>query len=337
MKPLLVVDEVFKKHDMGAGHPECPERISVLFDMLEDEDLWDKFDEIDLREPTEEEILLVHSREHLERIRATDGKRVVLDPDTVTSPDSYKTALLAVGSSLNMIDLFIKKGEGSGFAIIRPPGHHAERDRAMGFCLFNNIAVCAEYAVKNGVQKVAIVDWDLHHGNGTQWIFWERCDVLYISLHRYPYYPGTGDIGERGGGKGESATVNIPLPQGCGDEEYVWCFENIIIPVLERFKPELLLVSAGFDPHIDDPLGDMKVTERGFSFFAFLLQELCKSERIGGPFYLLEGGYSLSGLKESVKGVLNVLRGEKPGRVRGSINVALKSKFLKALSDYWRI
>lgn len=337
MKPLLVADEVFERHNPGPGHPESPQRVRVLLDMIEDEGFYEKFEKVPLREASEEEILLVHSKEHFERVKSADGKRVVFDPDTSTSPDSYRTALLAVGSCLNMIDAFLENKSEYGFAIVRPPGHHAERGRAMGFCLFNNVAICAEYAVKKGVGKVAIVDWDLHHGNGTQWIFWDRPDVLYISLHRYPYYPGTGEITETGEGRGRGATVNIPLPGGCGDEEYAWCFLNIVMPVLNKYKPELLFVSAGFDPHIDDPLGDMQVTERGFSYFAYLLKDFCKKEGCGGPFFILEGGYSLSGLRDSVEGVLRVLCGEKPEEIKGVINDFLKAKFTKALLDYWKV
>lgn len=333
----VVADKVFENHLPSYGHPESPERITALLKMLEEKELISKMKRIPLRKAEDEEILLVHTKSHFERIRATDGKNVYLDPDTSTSPDSFQTSLFAVGSCLNMMGEFLKGNIKTGFALIRPPGHHAESDRAMGFCLFNNIAIIAEYCIKNGLDRIAIVDWDLHHGNGTQWAFWTRRNVLYISIHRWPYYPGTGSLKEVGEGDGRGYTVNIPLPGGCDNMVYAGCFEEIIAPIIKYYSPGVILVSAGFDPYIDDPLGDMRVTAEGFGAMTQILLDLAKETGAGGPFLFLEGGYSINGLTISIEKIFRVLLGEERVSIKGLIPPYIREPFLATFRVFWKI
>jgi acetoin utilization deacetylase AcuC-like enzyme len=333
----VVADKIFENHIPSYGHPESPERVRAINDMLKEKGIISKLKQIPLRKAEKEEITLIHTESHFNRIKSTDGRSVYLDADTSTSPDSFQTALFAVGSSLNMIDEFMKGNIKRGFALIRPPGHHAESDRAMGFCLFNNIAIAGEYCIKKGMERVAIVDWDLHHGNGTQWAFWTRRDVLYISTHRWPYYPGTGSLKEVGEGEGRGYTVNLPLPGGADDSVYSGCFEEIIVPIIRNYSPDIILVSAGFDPHIDDPLGDMRVTEKGFGAMTQMLVELAEEIGAGGPFLFLEGGYSIKGLTESVEMVFRVLLKEERISLRGSIPGYLREPFLSTFRVFWKI
>lgn len=332
-----VVDPRFERHFMGEGHPESPERIRVLNRMLEEKGLLSKIKKVPLRKAEADEICLIHTRRYFEEIKSTQGKTVYLDPDTSTSPDSFETALYAVGSVLNMLDEFLNGNARYGFALIRPPGHHAESNRAMGFCLFNNVAIGAEYCIQKGLERVAIVDWDVHHGNGTQWAFWTRRDVLYISLHRYPYYPGTGSLKEIGEGEGRGYNINIPLPAGSDDEIYMGCFELIICPIIKQFSPDLILISAGFDPHIHDPLGGMKVTENGFGAMTQIMMETAKEVGAGGPFLLLEGGYSLKGLSESVAKVFSALLGEERFSIKGYIPPYFREPLLEVIRFLWKI
>ncbi len=333
----VVADKIFENHLPSYGHPESPERVRALNEMLKEKGLISKLKSIPLRKAEEEEILLIHTKFHFNRIKGTDGRSVYLDTDTSTSADSFQTALFAVGSSLNMMEEFIKGNIKRGFALIRPPGHHAESDRAMGFCFFNNIAIVAEFCIRNGMERVAIIDWDLHHGNGTQWAFWTRSDVLYISTHRWPYYPGTGSLREVGEGEGRGYTVNIPLPGGSDDMVYVGCFEEIIAPVIRNYRPDIILVSAGFDPFIDDPLGDMRVTSEGFGRMAEIIVEVADEIGAGGPFLLLEGGYSIKGLTESVEKVFRVLLGEEKISMKGMIPPYLREPLLSTFRVFWKI
>ena len=333
----IIADKIFENHLPSYGHPESPERVRAINEMLKEKGIISKLKQIPLRKANEEEILLIHTKSHFNRIKSTEGKSVYLDPDTSTSPDSFQTALFAVGSSLNMIDEFMKGNIKRGVALIRPPGHHAESDRAMGFCLFNNIAIVGEYCIKKGMERVAIIDWDLHHGNGTQWAFWTRRDVLYISTHRWPYYPGTGSLKEVGEGDGRGYTVNIPLPGGADDAVYLGCFEDVIVPILRNYSPDIILVSAGFDPHIDDPLGDMRVTEEGFGAMAQMLVDVADETGAGGPFLLLEGGYSIKGLTMSVERVFRVLLEEEKISLKGFIPPYLRDPLLSTFRVFWKI
>jgi len=307
VKVGVVRDERYKLHDMGPFHPESPKRLEAIYRSIQD--LGASLQEIPPREATWEELALVHQEAYIDRIARTEGKYVQLDPDTSTCPESYRVALLAAGGVLEAIRWAWQEG-GRAYALIRPPGHHAEPDRAMGFCLFNNVAIGARFAQRSlGVERVLIVDWDLHHGNGTQKAFWEDPTVLYFSTHQYPYYPGTGHYTEVGGGQGRGYTVNCPLRIGHDDLDYANIFRHHLTPIALQFRPQLILVSAGFDPYHRDPLGGMKVTEEGFARLTDILLDIASS--CGCPLVLaLEGGYHVEGLARSVREVLRVLAGE---------------------------
>ncbi len=305
----IVKDERYKDHDMGIYHPENPKRLEVIYNMLHDSDIKGKFYELKPREATKEEICYIHSPDYVDMIAETEGKsHVTLDPDTSTSSKSYRVALLAVGGLCETVKAVIEKNINNGFALIRPPGHHAEKNRAMGFCLFNNVAIAARYAQKNhNIEKVLIVDWDLHHGNGTQHAFENDPTVLYFSTHQYPYYPGTGSLEEIGIEDGKGFTVNIPLSYGYGDAEYSAIYNMLLKPIALEFNPDLILISAGFDIHKDDPLGGMSVTPIGFASITRIIMEIAEQCCNGKVIITLEGGYNLNGLRDSVKAVLKEL------------------------------
>lgn len=310
-KTGIVVDKRYMEHDPGSHHVESPERLRAIYELFEDPDFKDKFVKVEPRQATHEELYWNHTKGHIERIAATAGKAFsCLDPDTRTSETSYDVALLAVGGVFSLIDALFDKKITDGFALVRPPGHHAEADQAMGFCLFNNIALGAHYLINRyGLKKILIVDWDIHHGNGTQHSFYDRSDVLYFSTHQFPYYPGTGNFSETGSGAGEGYTVNVPLPGGQDEGEYTAIFQNILRPVALEYKPEIALVSAGFDIYYKDPLGTMQVTEKGFAGLTRILMDIaeaCCKKRL---LLVLEGGYNVLGQKESVRAVLNELSG----------------------------
>ncbi len=305
-KTGIVKDPIYLKHDMGAYHPESPRRLEVIYQMIDEMDSNYNITQVGPREANEEEICLGHDLAYIRNIASTSGKtRTYLDPDTSTSADSWKAAAMAVGGIFNLIDSLIKGELRNGFALVRPPGHHAENTRAMGFCLFNNIALAARYALNiEGINKVAVVDWDLHHGNGTQNCFYDDPSVLFISMHQYPHYPGSGSLMEAGTGSGEGYTVNIPMPAGAGDPDYLIVFHDLVQPILESYDPDLILVSAGFDAHLSDPLGAMRVTEAGYVEMIRILMNIASKVCSDKLALTLEGGYDLSALRESVKLIL---------------------------------
>jgi acetoin utilization deacetylase AcuC-like enzyme len=239
------------------------------------------------------------------------GTSAQLDPDTAMSPGSYEAALLAAGAGAVAVEEVMAGRASNAFALVRPPGHHAERARAMGFCLFNNVAIAAEIALRHGAKKVLILDWDVHYGNGTQSTFWDRRDVLYLSSHQWPYYPGTGAPTDVGAGEGRGFTVNCALPAGRTDADYGAVFHEIFLPIGLAYAPDLLIVSAGFDPHQNDPLGGMEVTERGFAAMAARVKELAEQVCGGRLVLMLEGGYDLRGLALSVHACAEVLAGRR--------------------------
>jgi len=305
-KPLLTRDARFREHAAGRSHPERPERLEAIDRAIAP--LLPRASEVPARSASDEEILAVHDRAHLERLRSIEGRSGQLDADTYHSPRSAEVARLAGGSAVELA-LRVARGEArSAFALLRPPGHHAETSRAMGFCLLNHIAMAARAVQQQcGIERIAILDWDVHHGNGTQRTFEAERDVLFLSLHQYPFYPGTGGLGEQGHGAGEGSTLNLPMPAGCGDAEYGLAFEEIVLPALLEFRPEMVLVSAGFDAHARDPLGGMRVSTAGFARMAASVRQVVDEVCDGRLMLALEGGYDLEALGETVAAVLDVL------------------------------
>ena len=293
---LILSSPRFAEHTPPPGHPERPERAEV-FDAVAVS--W-RARGAEVREPrlaTDEELARVHTPEHLAQIAATDGRPAMLDPDTFTSPESYEIARLAAGAATEAALHAFRTGE-PALALVRPPGHHAEPDRAMGFCLYNNIAVAAAALRAEGAARVAIVDIDVHHGNGTQAAFYSDPTVLYVSSHQYPYYPGTGAAEETGAGAGRGFTVNLPMEAGAGDAEVEGAYRSVVLPALEAFRPDAMLISAGFDAHERDPLAGLRMTTAGYGRLIGMLDaaaaRLCQ-RRIA---YITEGGYHLQALRD---------------------------------------
>jgi acetoin utilization deacetylase AcuC-like enzyme len=305
----IVIDKEYLRHLPGEDHPERPERIRALLDFTGALDPR-PFAFLPPRAATRAEIELCHESDYVALVESTSKRnRYALDGDTLTCRDSFGVGLLAVGGFLRLLDAIAAGEVANGFALVRPPGHHAMNNRAMGFCLFNTIAIGARYLqLTHGAKRILIVDWDVHHGNGTQAAFYDDPAVLFISTHQFPYYPGTGAIDEIGANAGEGATLNVPLPAGCGDAEYLRVFADVIVPAAKRFEPDWILVSAGFDPHRRDPLGGMAVTEAGFAAMAQMLVECAAGSAGSRIAFLLEGGYDLAALCGSVAAVLDVLQ-----------------------------
>jgi acetoin utilization deacetylase AcuC-like enzyme len=312
----IVRDDRYMDHVMDPGHPESPERLRAIYRMLEEKEMKGRFEPIRPREATRTELLAIHSPEYVDLVASTAGKpHCRLDMDTSTSAQTYEAALLAAGGMMELIKALQEGKVRNGFALVRPPGHHAERQKAMGFCFFNNVAIGATYAIQEfGLERILIVDWDVHHGNGTQNSFYEDRRVLYFSTHRYGFfYPGTGAATEVGRGKGEGFTVNVPISSRADDAVFANYFNSILRPIALEYKPQMVLVSAGFDIHYDDPLGGMEVTPEGFARLTEIVMEIAEATAEGKLVLTLEGGYSVSGESESVKAVLNEL-----SRVSGS-------------------
>jgi len=313
---IVITDRRFLDHDPGAGHPESPARLDAIQTDLARTPVAGVTIEAP-RAATDAEIDAVHSSEHRETMASLAGRSGSLDPDTAISPGSWDAARLAAGAAVEAALATLSGRARNAFALIRPPGHHAEPDGAMGFCLLNNAAIAAEAARRAGAARVLVVDWDVHHGNGTQHMFDDRADVMYMSVHQYPFYPGTGAAREVGSGAGRGATVNCPLPGGQGDADYGAVFHDLFLPVARTFNPELVIVSAGFDAHARDPLAGMRVSERGFAAMASGLAQLA-DETCGGKIALmLEGGYDLSALSASVRATLEVMTGRREDFPKG--------------------
>ena len=304
----------FVEHLTPPGHPERVERAEVM-QVVATEFRRGGGSVIEPRPATDAELGRIHDQAYLDRIRDTAGRATALDPDTFTSPDTYDVALLAAGAVLSGVDHVLDAGRGArALAMVRPPGHHAERDRAMGFCLFNNVAVGAAHARARGLARVAIVDYDVHHGNGTQQAFYDDPGVLFISSHQFPYYPGTGAAGEIGSGvrdhgrSGVGFTANFPLEAGATDADYERVY-GVVVGILRQFQPELILLSAGFDAHGDDPLGGMRLTAPQFgrltALVAVVADECCQGRFVA----VTEGGYDLEAIAASLRSVVGVLDG----------------------------
>src|SRR5262245_61136304 len=302
---ILISSPVFEEHVTPPGHPERPERAHV-FDVVAGD--WTAAGGRTLapRAASVSELVLAHDRGYVEQIMATKGQAVMLDEDTFTSSDSVEIALLAAGATVQAAEHALDRRE-PAFALVRPPGHHAERDRAMGFCLYNNVAVAAASA-RTRVGKVAVVDIDVHHGNRTQWTFYRDPTVLYASTHQFPFYPGTGAANEVGTGEGEGFTLNVPLEAGATDEDYALVYRAAIVPVLEQFRPDLILVSAGYDAHARDPLASMRLSTEGYA--AVVSQLTHCADRLKAPIACVsEGGYELTALAACLEASFAVLDG----------------------------
>ena len=307
----LTYDPIYLKHDTGR-HVENAARLVEIVSLLDKSHLRERLVAIPPQPASVDDLFRVHSIQHISRVEsaAREGGGW-LDADTVISGDSYQVALYAAGGVMSAVDEVVNGEVSSAFALVRPPGHHATHCRAMGFCLFNNIAVAARYALeKHNLNHILIVDFDVHHGNGTQDIFYSDPRVLYFSIHEYPFYPGTGGIRECGEGRAEGTTVNIPLFAGCGDDEYLNVFEKILVPVARRFHPQFIMVSAGYDAHWADSLALMRVSVTGFARMVGILKQLADETCGGCLVFTLEGGYNLQALAFSVKGTLEVLLGK---------------------------
>jgi acetoin utilization deacetylase AcuC-like enzyme len=340
----LIKDDRYMEHNPGAGHPESPDRLRVIHELIDRE-----FSNLPLIPPriaTEGELALVHDPLYIQTVANTEGRtHSRLDPDTALSARSYEIARLAAGGLLQGVDALLNpqsevRNPRSIFAFVRPPGHHAEPDRGMGFCLFNNVAIAAAYAKeKYGLRRILIVDWDLHHGNGTQRAFFDDPGVLFFSSHQYPYYPGSGGFNEVGSGKGEGFTVNAPFPTGFGDAEYLAVYERILKPIALEYKPDMVLVSAGFDPYGKDPLGGMAVTGEGFGGLASLVRDIAEQTCGGNALLTLEGGYSPEGLRNGVRAVLQALLGRPAPAPKNAPSAGIDSVIERIVGihkKYWK-
>jgi acetoin utilization deacetylase AcuC-like enzyme len=301
----LYDDPLFREHDAGPGHPERAARLDAARRGLRNSGLDPELTSLPARRATREELLRVHSARHLDEVAATDGRHHRFDPDTAASPRSYAAASLAAGAVVDAVERVLDGTLDRAFCLVRPPGHHATPDRAMGFCLFNNVAVGAAHALARGLSRVAVLDFDVHHGNGTQDVFWADPRVLYVSSHQFPHYPGTGALGEVGEGSGRGFTVNLPMPAGLGDGEYVETYRTIVGEVGRAFDPQLVLVSVGFDAHRADPLAGMTVTSSGFGALMDACLGVAAGAAGGRLVAVLEGGYDEDAIAASTASVVS--------------------------------
>ncbi len=309
MDTAIVWSKDYELHDTG-GHPEGSDRATEIVNHLRALDLWADLTVVEPRPATVDDLLLVHTEAHVDRVRRiAESGGGEMDHETPVSARSFEIALLAVGGVLTALEQW---DEGRvPFALVRPPGHHATPDRAMGFCLFNNVAIAARKLLAQGMERVAIVDWDVHHGNGTQAAFYDDPRVLFCSLHQWPLYPGSGWSTECGDGDGEGFTVNVPLPVGCDDGDYAGAVEQVVEPIVDQFAPQAVLVSAGFDPHADEPLASLQMSEAGFAAIALRLLSLAQRHCEGCLALALEGGYDRPSTSRSAAAVLAAIRAER--------------------------
>jgi acetoin utilization deacetylase AcuC-like enzyme len=347
-RPVFLVDDpLFDEHRARGYHPERPERLLAARHAVQS--FGSRPDGSTLaplppRDATEDEIARVHTGRYVELLEQSAGLFSALDDDTYLGPRSVAAAFRAAGGAIALVDALLDAPSGAtGVALLRPPGHHARPDRGMGFCLLNNVALAASHALSRGARRVAIVDWDVHHGNGTQDAFYTDPRVLFVSLHQAPFYPGTGSATEIGEGEGKGYNVNIPLSAGAGDAVYGAAFERLVLPVVDQFAPELLLVSAGFDAHARDPLAGMMLTANGFATMAASLGRLAEKHANGRVGLILEGGYDLEGLESSLLAALRAAAGpteaparadEAPLSVRQAHEIERASR---AASPYWKL
>lgn len=313
LRTAYIYDDLFTRHEMGFSHPESPRRLIAIKEVLDGDGVGRELVRFAARIATIEEIALVHDENYIKRIELTKGRELTaLDPDTSCNAYTWDAACLAAGGFIELTAKIAKGDFKNGFAFVRPPGHHAERARAMGFCIFNNVAIAADWLIKNKVvERLAIIDFDVHHCNGTQHSFYKRGDIFVVSTHREHFYPGTGSASEIGEGEGRQATLNIPMHAASTDDDYNRVFEETIVPAVTKYKPQMILVSAGFDSHMNDPLGGMRVSTAGFRKMMETLL-LLAGECCGGKLAAtLEGGYDLKALRTSVEAQLEKMTASK--------------------------
>jgi acetoin utilization deacetylase AcuC-like enzyme len=329
--PVLFSHPSSLQHETGFGHPERVDRMHAIQAELDRRD-WLGFERREAPPVREEQLLAVHSRDHVDAVRETSARGGAFDLDTPTSTGSWEAALHAAGGACALVEAVLDGGERAGFSILRPPGHHAERARAMGFCLFANVSVAARHALDSlGAARVFVLDWDVHHGNGTNAIFHESRDVLFASIHQYPFYPGTGPLSDAGAGEGEGFAINLPVPAGADEAMFCGLVEHVVLPAARAFDPDLVLVSAGFDAHRDDPVGGCSLSTS--SFAELTRQVMTLGKPVG---CVLEGGYDLDGLATSVAATMEVLAAgdDRPGaHPRG----ALVEAAAEAVGRYWEL
>jgi acetoin utilization deacetylase AcuC-like enzyme len=340
---VVISSERFAEHQTPPGHPERPERAQVM-DAVARRWRSGGGEVVAPREATHEQLARVHDVHYIQRISELRDQAIALDPDTYTSPETYEIALLAAGAAIDAVERAMSGSHISTLAMVRPPGHHAEHAHAMGFCLFNNVAVAAAHARQSlGAKRVAIVDYDVHHGNGTQHLFERDASVLYVSTHQYPYYPGTGAVDEVGTGPGEGFTVNLPMESGGTDADFEQTFDRVALPILRQFAPDLILVSAGFDAHQRDPLATMRATESGFAAMTMALRSVADDCCRGRLALVTEGGYDLKALDGSLEAVVQTLAGPSAtpkwpsAAVASNRGRATADAAVNALSRYWKV
>jgi acetoin utilization deacetylase AcuC-like enzyme len=342
MALTIFTSDRWADHLTPPGHPERVERAEVM--QVVAAEFRKRGGAV--REPraaSEDEIARIHAREHIGLIRETAGRAVALDPDTFTSPETYDVARLAAGAAVGAVEHVLDGGRGTrALAMVRPPGHHAERSRAMGFCFFNNIAIATAHARARGLSRVAIVDYDVHHGNGTQWSFYQDAAVLFVSSHQFPFYPGTGAADEIGSGAGAGFTVNFPMAAGATDADFERIYQTTV-GILRQFRPELILISAGFDAHADDPLGGMRVSTAHFGRLTALIARAADDCCDGRVVAVTEGGYDLTALAGSLRAVIEVLDDATPlSAVAAPTGATSRADTTLAavrphLSKYWKL
>ena len=296
------------EHDTGFGHPERADRIRAIEAELEARD-WLGWEPLEAPEATEEQLLRVHPREYVELVREQSARSQAFDMDTPTSPGSYEAALRAAGGACALVESLLTGGERAGFSCLRPPGHHAETTTAMGFCLFANVAIAARHALDAlGAERILVLDWDVHHGNGTNALFHDSREVLFVSVHQFPFWPGTGRLDDVGEGEGEGYSLNLPVAAGTGEPAFLWIVEHVVVPVARQYRPDLILISAGYDAHRDDPLGGLALETSSYGAMSSRMRVL--GEELGAPVgAVLEGGYDLRALAESVAETMAALAG----------------------------
>jgi len=305
MTTAIIHHPVFREHDTGPGHPETPSRYRVVMDALRsDATLWSRLVEVQAREAARGDIQAAHSPQLYKHVEKVVSEGIgYLDADTTVSMRSFDAARYAAGAPCQAIELIMKGEVSNAFVPVRPPGHHATEERAMGFCLFNNVAVAARYAQQHypQIERVAIIDWDVHHGNGTQGIFYDDPSVYFFSSHQYPWYPGTGSRGEKGTGRGLGYTLNLPLRAATPAEQQKRAFETALEEMAASFSPDLIIISAGFDSHLGDPLGQLLLQDEDFVELTRAVKQWAASSCEGRLVSCLEGGYNLETLGETVR------------------------------------